>query len=229
MLFRSLSAVAVAAGIGAAGGAALGEGKEVKKAEINENISNDLDDFISNEFGFDKQGNDNTLSLQELTNIRLRFDDLGIVNFHVLTISEYPDYYLYRIANVTFGNSTEKFKSPTNPISSTNTYTLTAGINNASPIFYGYTDTTGSINGNGLYDFVNGGYTVTITCYFSASAFPVTFTESFYLIFTGSNGEVNKQLFYPYLGSPGTRVYSASISYVPTSGSTLGEIGRAHV
>ena len=149
---------------------------------------------------FDKQGNDNTLSLQELTNVRLRFDDFGIVNFPVLTISEYPDYYLYRIADVTFGNSTEKFKSPTNPTSSTNTYTLTAG-NNTSPIFYGYTDTTGSINGNGLYDFVNGGYTVTATCYFSASASPVIITESFYLIFTGSNGIVSKQFFCPYLRS----------------------------
>ena len=62
---------------------------------------------------FDKQGNDNTLSLQELTNVRLKFDDLGIVDFPVLTIAEYPDYYLYRTANVTFGNSNEEFDGPT--------------------------------------------------------------------------------------------------------------------
>jgi hypothetical protein len=44
---------------------------------------------------FDEQGNDNTLSLQELTNLRIKFDDLGIVNFPITSITEYPTYYLY--------------------------------------------------------------------------------------------------------------------------------------
>lgn len=171
---------------------------------------------------FDKQGNDNTLSLQELTNLRVKFSDLGIVDFPILTISEYPDYYLYGTADVTFGDSTDKFKSPTNPNTSTNTYTLAAG-STTSPIFYGYTDTVGSIGGTGLYNFPNGGYTITATCYFSASASPGTFKENFYILFTGSNGITSKQLFYPNSGAGVvTGSYSASISYVPTSGSTLG-------
>ena len=95
---------------------------------------------------FDKQGNDNTLSLQGLTNIRLRFDDFGIVNFPVLTISEYPDYYLYRIANVTFGNSTEVFNAPINPSPA-----LTLNGGDSSGIISGYVDVTGSIDGSGLY------------------------------------------------------------------------------
>ena len=170
----------------------------------------------------DEQGHDNTLSLQELTNVRLLLDDLGIVDFPVLTIAEYPDYYLYRVGPVILGDSTERFKSPTSPTTSTNTYLLTAG-SNTSPIFYGYTDITGSIGGTGLYNFLNGGYTVTTTCYFSASASPGMFKETFYILFTGSNGITSKQLFNPNIGTGVvTGSYSASISYVPTSGSTLG-------
>ena len=171
---------------------------------------------------FDKQGNDNTLSLQELTNLRVKFSDLDIVDFPILTISEYPDYYLYGTADVILGDSIEGFKSPTSPTTSTNTYLLTAG-SNTSPIFYGYTDTTGSIGANGTYSFINGGYTVTTTCYFSASASPGMFKENFYILFTGSNGITSKQLFNPNMGTGVvTGSYSASISYVPISGSTLG-------
>jgi len=169
---------------------------------------------------FDEQGTDNTISLQELTNLRLLFEDLGIVDFPILSIAEYSDYYLYRVGPVVLGNSTDKFKSPTDPNTATDTYSLTSG-DNTSPIFYGYTNTTGSINGNGLYNFQNGGYTVTATCYFSASATVVS-KKQFYVLFTGSNGIISKQLFNPNFGSPGTGSYSASISYVPTSGSTLG-------
>jgi hypothetical protein len=44
---------------------------------------------------FDKQGNNNTVSLQELTNLRIKFSDIGIIDFPLFTISEYPTYYLY--------------------------------------------------------------------------------------------------------------------------------------
>jgi hypothetical protein len=46
---------------------------------------------------FDVSGVDNTLSLQELTNLRIKFSDLGIVDFSILTITEYPTYYLYLV------------------------------------------------------------------------------------------------------------------------------------
>ena len=37
----------------------------------------------------DAQGNDNTLSLQELTNLRFAFSDVsGIINYEILNISE---------------------------------------------------------------------------------------------------------------------------------------------
>jgi len=46
---------------------------------------------------FDIEGEDNTLSLQELTNLRIKFSDLGIVDFPILTITEYPTYYLFLV------------------------------------------------------------------------------------------------------------------------------------
>ena len=46
----------------------------------------------------DYQGNDNTLSLQELTNLRLKYSDVvNVADYHVLTITEYPTYYLYSV------------------------------------------------------------------------------------------------------------------------------------
>ena len=101
----------------------------------------------------DEQGHDNTLSLQELTNVRLSLDDLGIVDFPVLTIAEYPDYYLYRVGPVILGDSIEEFNAPINPSPA---LTLSAGA--SSGIVSGYTDVTSSIDGSGLYTFINGGY-----------------------------------------------------------------------
>ena len=46
----------------------------------------------------DTQGNDNTLSLQELTNLRLKFSDVSpVTNYPITTITERPTYYLYTI------------------------------------------------------------------------------------------------------------------------------------
>jgi hypothetical protein len=46
---------------------------------------------------FDDQGNDNTLSLQEQNLLRILFSDLGAVDFPILSITEYPTYYLYTV------------------------------------------------------------------------------------------------------------------------------------
>jgi hypothetical protein len=43
----------------------------------------------------DDSGNDNTLSLQELDSLRILFSDLGVIIFPILSITEYPTYYLY--------------------------------------------------------------------------------------------------------------------------------------
>ena len=55
----------------------------------------------------DNQGNDNTLSLQELNNIRLKFSDAGIVDYPIANITEYPDYYLYQIFRTNITSSVD--------------------------------------------------------------------------------------------------------------------------
>jgi hypothetical protein len=55
----------------------------------------------------DNNGNDNTLSLQELNNIRVKFSDRGIVDYPVVNITEYPDYYLYQISRVNATSSAD--------------------------------------------------------------------------------------------------------------------------
>ena len=45
----------------------------------------------------DKQGNDNTFSLQELKSLRANFTDIGIVQYDILFIAEFTDYYAYTI------------------------------------------------------------------------------------------------------------------------------------
>ena len=51
---------------------------------------------------FDKEGNDNTLSLQELTEIRWIDSSAGLVDLKVLNITEYPTYYLYKVSSKIF-------------------------------------------------------------------------------------------------------------------------------
>jgi hypothetical protein len=49
----------------------------------------------------DVQGNDNTLSLQELTNLRLKFSDVSpVTDYPIATITERPSYYLYTLSSI---------------------------------------------------------------------------------------------------------------------------------
>ena len=77
----------------------------------------------------DAQGNDNTLSLQELTNLRFAFSDVsGIVDYEVLTISEYPSYYLYAINSLNVTSSIDNnVLNHTFSASAYGTVTLNAG------------------------------------------------------------------------------------------------------
>ena len=166
---------------------------------------------------FDKQGNDNTLSLQELTNLRVKFSDLGIVDFPILTISEYPDYYLYGTADVILGNSTEGGNGPTSEGGGLLTFppgfTMTAPFNSYDP--------TGSIdNTTGLYTFINGGYGVTANCYFTASAPDPAYDNYLQVTFTGSQGIKKQESF--AIGPYTTSSYTSSVTFIPVPGETLG-------
>jgi hypothetical protein len=156
-----------------------------------------------------------SVSLQELTNLRIKFSDFGIVDFPILTISEYPTYYLYQIAPpVSFGGYVNRFKSPTNPTTSLDKYNLLTGT--SSPVFYGYTNTTGSIGSNGFYSFRDSYLPVAVSCSFSISKNNLETDKVFSIIFTSSLGVVRQQSF-QLPDSMVSTTYSSSFSYIPTS------------
>jgi hypothetical protein len=45
----------------------------------------------------DQNGIDNTISLQSLEKIKIKYSDIGIQTYDVLNITEYPDYYLFYV------------------------------------------------------------------------------------------------------------------------------------
>ena len=60
----------------------------------------------------DSFGNDQTLQLQELNTLRIYFDDLGILNFNVVSIAEYSTYFLLYVVPTDIGNDLSFFKNP---------------------------------------------------------------------------------------------------------------------
>lgn len=57
----------------------------------------------------DANGVDNTLSLQELTDLRLSTSDQGIIQYNVLSIAEYSDYYLYQVNTKNITSSADNY------------------------------------------------------------------------------------------------------------------------
>jgi len=57
----------------------------------------------------DASGNDNTLSLQELTSLRISTSDQGVIQYDVLSISEYSDYYLYQVNTKNVTSSADNY------------------------------------------------------------------------------------------------------------------------
>lgn len=55
----------------------------------------------------DKQGKDNTLSLQELNSIRIDYSDTDIVEYPIVSIAKYDDYFLFGVATTNVTSSTD--------------------------------------------------------------------------------------------------------------------------
>ena len=55
----------------------------------------------------DDQGNDNTLSLQELNSIRIDYSDTNIIEYPITSISKYDDYFLFGVATTNVTSSTD--------------------------------------------------------------------------------------------------------------------------
>jgi len=57
----------------------------------------------------DKQGKDNTLSLQELNSIRIDYSDTNIIEYPITSISKYDDYFLFGVATTNATSSTDNY------------------------------------------------------------------------------------------------------------------------
>jgi len=79
----------------------------------------------------DALSNDLTFQLQETKVIRILFDDIGIQQFDILSVVEYPTYYLYYVKPQNIGNNISTFPTPT----------LLTGSTGA-----GFIDASGNIN-----------------------------------------------------------------------------------
>lgn len=117
----------------------------------------------------DAQGNDNTLSLQELTDLRFAFSDVSdILNYEILNISEYPSYYLYSIKSLNVTSSADNnVLNYRISASKTTSIALTAGE------LYGVYDYTNVTDTPGYFDLYYGsilwGSTPNVTLQITAS------------------------------------------------------------
>jgi hypothetical protein len=55
----------------------------------------------------DDQGNDNTLSLQELNTVRIKFSDVGIIDYPITSIAKYDNYFLFGVVPTNRTSSTD--------------------------------------------------------------------------------------------------------------------------
>jgi len=142
---------------------------------------------------FDVSGADNTLSLQELTNLRIKFSDIGIVDYPILTITEYPTYYLYLVnVPIKYRNPYQSFyfpffPTPAGPTPPATPYTVdnnvimhqlvTSAVPYYIPAYSTYNGNTlvASIDNNSYFNPITGLYTFgdtpNVEMYYTASFF----------------------------------------------------------
>jgi hypothetical protein len=169
----------------------------------------------------DKQGKDNTLSLQELNSIRIDYNDTNIVEYPITSISKYDDYFLFGVATTNITSSTDnyildyKFKAG-----------WTGSLTDAVTILSSY-NLSGSVNYDNL-DYFNtssGEYVlgnqpnIPITIVSSASVFATTSQLGQLLIFSNLYGTVAQSTFFNPNNT--TVIVSASYTTVPTSGESF--------
>jgi hypothetical protein len=170
----------------------------------------------------DVQGNDNTLSLQELTDLRFKFSDVvNVVNYHVLTITEYPTYYLYSIQ---LNNTTSIDNNVLDHTFNASSFTTSSLRINAAPGFAIENITTIP------YYSVN---TDTLNYYSASTPFYVlgdtpnvklAYTASTTIKFDGGGGDGIISLYYSRNNIP-TVLNSQTYSTVPTSPITIAVSG----
>jgi len=165
----------------------------------------------------DTQGDDNTLSLQELTNLRFKFSDVtGIVNYEVLTITEYPSYYLYAIRSLNVTSSADN-NVLNHHIDASKTGTTTVA-GDASVVVTNYNTVTTDILGylNSTTGLITFGDTPNVKMYITASVTVPDYYQDFSL-FGSSEGRIVTVNSVP---NPSGGTLTLSASFTPIENST---------
>jgi len=167
----------------------------------------------------DEYGNDNTLSLQELTSLRIVFSDLGIVNFPIATITEYPTYYLYSTNEILPNNATSSIDN--NVLD----YRFSASLSSTSLPFGSLWSGSGlvsSIDARSYFNSTEGNY-----LFGDTPNIPIQFTASFTFV-SSMNGNIglydfSSNNYIEILSAAFTNTtYTISASFYPTENSTYG-------
>jgi hypothetical protein len=169
----------------------------------------------------DEQGKDNTLSLQEINSIRIKFSDVGVVEYPINSIAKYDNFFLFGVIPTDVTSSTDN-EILNYRFSASYTRSFTSGtsyiLNNYIP--YGSED----YNDLSYFDMSNGRYTlgnqpnipiiIKVSASITSSLDEVT---TILYINSNVNGIVASQSYYVPTGTTRS-VMTSSYTTVPTIG-----------
>ena len=188
----------------------------------------------------DNQGNDNSLTLQELSILRIDLGDNTITQFNVLGIAEYTNYYLFYVEPVNFpeiqiGYFTGATSVDAGVLTSGN-YTLSAGSSTGRLLGYSIASTTSGSNNNTTGQFtptIPEPITVTINYEMTQPTGQASYNDDLWSVYiTGSFG-ISYPSLYPLRSTGSTLEYppgtpnplTQSITFTPTNPSESIGIG----
>jgi hypothetical protein len=134
----------------------------------------------------DQEGNDNTLSLQELTSLRWTDSTAGEIILNIINITEYPNYYLYEVTSKTWINLI--YFADDNVLDYT--FTASSTITSIPTNQYSYLTSSWTVNTDTAGGFSNGQYTFPLTpncgiTYTASIGLTLTTSASFSLAING--------------------------------------------
>ena len=146
----------------------------------------------------DASGIDNTLSLQELTNLRIRTSDQGVIQYNVISIAEYSDYYLYQVATKNVTSSTDNYIKDYRLAAYSVSQPTTVTVSNIDQYLTASISPTGS-NPLGYFSTSSGIFTFGTTPNVNDLSFTASFT-----VYNGSGNSADIGSYIRYEGDTGT-------------------------
>ena len=168
----------------------------------------------------DVQGNNNTLSLQELTNLRLKFSDVSsVTDYPIATITECPSYYLYTLSSIVNVTSSADNNVINHAFSASAFTTPVTVSGNSGAYVFPYTINTDAANYMGVVQYVFGD-TPNHTIQYTASALftPTTTQPVFFSLQIGNTSLISQSV---TISSPTTITLKGTASFIENQSLTL--------